>query len=82
MEELFESFATAINKAFDEKCNFTVIHIMQVAKLAFGSALLTLRVGIIPYRELEKTCFSYGWIFLALNVDGMKFRVKKRSLLV
>jgi HD-GYP domain-containing protein (c-di-GMP phosphodiesterase class II)/ribonuclease BN (tRNA processing enzyme) len=34
MEALFESFATAINKAFDEKCNFTGIHIMQVAKLA------------------------------------------------
>jgi len=34
MEDLFESFATAINKAFDEKCNFTGIHIMHVAKLA------------------------------------------------
>ena len=34
MEDLFESFATAINKAFDEKCSFTGIHIMQVAKLA------------------------------------------------
>lgn len=34
MEDLFESFATAINKAFDKKCNFTGIHIMHVAELA------------------------------------------------
>ncbi|WP_019557273.1 HD domain-containing phosphohydrolase [Thiomicrorhabdus arctica] len=34
MEDLFESFATAINIAFDEKCSFTGIHIRHVAKLA------------------------------------------------
>ncbi|QKI88793.1 HD domain-containing phosphohydrolase [Thiomicrorhabdus xiamenensis] len=34
MEELFEAFAHAITKAFDEKSSFTGIHIRQVAKLA------------------------------------------------
>lgn len=34
MEALFESFATAINKAFDEKCSFTGEHVLQVAELA------------------------------------------------
>ncbi|QCU90339.1 HD domain-containing phosphohydrolase [Thiomicrorhabdus sediminis] len=34
MEELFEAFATAIIVAFEEKCSFTGLHIMQVAELA------------------------------------------------
>lgn len=34
MEALFEAFAEAITKAFDEKSSFTGVHIRQVAKLA------------------------------------------------